>query len=92
MFRRLFVMTGTLAVLCSGCRTSSPEVRGMWARYNRVHEGMSQTEVHRILPNPNESGADREFWLFGGVEMDGVSLEVTYYPDGRVCRVQRRCW
>jgi len=64
----------------------------MWARYHEVHKGITRSEVHRVLPSPNESGADREFWLFGGVERDGISLTVSYSPDDKVREIERRHW
>lgn len=87
---RWFLALIAFVLLSPGCWSPSPEARSMWAMYARVHEGMTRREVHAVMPAPDESGQDRDFWRFNGPRQEHIRLLVLYYPDGRVRQVERR--
>jgi hypothetical protein len=98
MPRLAFILFFAANILCSGCRTHSPEVQATLEKYRMVKQGMTRSQVYAILPQQDifwRPEAETEEWEFdGGVRgnnppiMTKVFIDVTFDADGRASKVK----
>jgi outer membrane protein assembly factor BamE (lipoprotein component of BamABCDE complex) len=95
MPRFAFILFLAVSILCSGCRTYSPEVQATLEKYRMIKQGMTRSQVYAILPQQDiffRPRAETEVWHFStakGDIMTNFTLEVTFGADGRVQKVTR---